>query len=50
MQALLILAGALFTVLAATALGAGLLGGRDRDFGLRFIAGSALLSLAILGL
>lgn len=50
MQALQILAGALFAVLAATALGAGLLGDRDRDFGLRFVTGAALLSLAIFGL
>ena len=41
---------ALFTVLAATALGAGLLRDRAGDFGLRFMAGAALLSLSVFGL
>jgi len=50
MAALAILSGALFTVLAATASGARLLGDRAEDLGLRFIAGAALLSLIIFGL
>ncbi len=46
-MALAILAGALFTLVVATALGAALLGKAARDFGLHFVAGSALLSGAV---
>jgi hypothetical protein len=47
MQPLAILFGAAFTVLTATALGTLLLGDRCRDYPLRFVVGSALLSVLV---
>jgi hypothetical protein len=46
-QALAILFGAGFTVLVATALGALVLGARCREYPVRFVVGSAILSLAV---
>ncbi len=50
MQALAILFGALFTVAAATALGALVLRDTCRDLAARFVCGAAVLSLLVFGL
>jgi hypothetical protein len=47
LQALSILFGALFTVAAATAVGASLLRGECKDLALRFVTGAAVLSVAV---